>query len=164
MKKIKEITNSIGRDENASPEMIKELNELNVIFQPLKPFMYGFEKIQLNNDEIAFIPVQHKYAEAVLIPELLPAGSKLRNIAYWMQDNQVDLIASTKCVKVGNFGAVDISESTTESLPNILNKGYVHEFNYQNYKLQTNVPEHINASNLFATQIRKHALKNINRI
>lgn len=192
--KIKEITSNVGRDENLTPEQISELTELQVIFQPLKPFFYGFEYVPLSNGETMIIPVQNKYAEVLLIPELLPAGSKLRDIAYYMQDNDIDVVGTTEIAKVGNFGASDIDYVTdddhnfvdaqgniikggkknpefrslavkvenNEQLSNQLDKTFIHELSYKDYRLQTNVPEHLNASNLFGTQIRKLIMKGVN--
>ena len=150
----------------------------------------------MDNGETMIIPVQHKYAEAILIPELLPAGSKLRDMAYFMEDNKIDMIGSTKIVKMGDFGSADIeyrtndkreyvdSEgnvipdgkknpefkskavkiTTSDDLESSLLKGYVHNLSYKDYRLQSNVPEHINASNLFGTQIRKHIMKGVKKI
>jgi hypothetical protein len=42
----------------------------------------------------------------ILIPELLPAGSKLREIAYYMEANNIDIFASTETIKMGNFGGL----------------------------------------------------------
>ena len=195
-KRINEIRSSIPRNQNATAEQIKELSELQVIFQPTKPFFFGFEEYVMDNGETMILPVQHKYAEAILIPELLPAGSKLRDIAYFMEDNKIDMIGSTKIVKMGDFGSADIeyrtndkreyvdSEgnvipdgkrnpefkskavkiTTVEDLELSLLKGYVHNLSYKDYRLQSNVPEHINASNLFGTQIRKHIMKGVKKI
>jgi len=41
-----------------------------------------------NNGGVLKIPVQHKYAEVLLIPELLPANSKLRHMALWMENHK----------------------------------------------------------------------------
>ena len=195
-KRINEIRSSIPRNQNATVEQIKELSELQVIFQPTKPFFFGFEEYVMDNGETMILPVQHKYAEAVLIPELLPAGSKLRDMAYFMEDNKIDMIGSTKIVKMGDFGSADIEYRTNDKreyvdiegnvIPNgkknpefkskavkittsddlelALLKGYVHNLSYKDYKLQSNVPEHINASNLFGTQIRKHIMKGVKKI
>ena len=118
------------------------------------------------------IPVQHKYAEAVLIPELLPAGSKLRDIAYWMEEHvnpetgksePIDMIGSTKIVKVGGFGSTDISNVDSKTINDAMNKGYVHQLSYADYRIQTNVPEHINSSQLFGTQVRKLIMAKVER-
>lgn len=157
---------SYGKDGNHTEipaEQIAEIARLAVVFQPIKPYMFTHEKLAVNGTNQAIIPVQHKYAEAVLIPELLPAGSKLRDMAYWMDEENIDLVGSTKIVKVGGFGSTDISKaSDAKSLREALAKGYVHQLNYGDYRIQTNVPEHINSSQLFGTQVRKLIMAGIN--
>lgn len=161
---IQSLRAKIGRDENPSMEDIKSISDLAVIFQPIKPYLFSFENYSINGADMLKIPVQHKYAEAVLIPELLPAGSKLRDIAYWMEDHvnpetgksePIDMIGSTKIVKVGGFGSTDISNVDSRTINDAMNKGYVHQLSYADYRIQTNVPEHINSSQLFGTQVRK---------
>ena len=141
-----------------------------VVFQPVKPYLFTHENYRINNGtyehyaDIMPVPVQHKYAEAVLIPELLPKDSQIRDMAYWMDEHTnskgeeypIDLIVATTVVKVGAFGATDIKDARDhDSFVAALEKGYVHEFNYRDYRIQNNVPEHINSSQLFGTQIRK---------
>lgn len=161
---IQSIRSKIGKDENPSMEDIKSISDLAVIFQPIKPYLFSFENYSINGADMLKIPVQHKYAEAVLIPELLPAGSKLRDIAYWMEEHvnpetgksePIDMIGSTKIVKVGGFGSTDISNVDSKTINDAMNKGYVHQLSYADYRIQTNVPEHINSSQLFGTQVRK---------
>lgn len=151
---IQDIRSRIG-NENITPEDIKALSDLAVVFQPIKPYMFTFENYSVGSDMLK-IPVQHKYAEAVLIPELLPAGSKLRDMANWMEDSNIDMVGSTKIVKVGGFGATDIANVTNSvDLRNALDNGYIHQLSYADYRIQTNVPEHVNSSQLFGTQVRK---------
>lgn len=161
---IQSIRSKIGKDENPSMEDIKSISDLAVIFQPIKPYLFSFENYSINEAVMLKIPVQHKYAEAVLIPELLPAGSKLRDIAYWMEEHvnpetgksePIDMIGSTKIVKVGGFGSTDISNVDSKTINDAMNKGYVHQLSYADYRIQTNVPEHVNSSQLFGTQVRK---------
>lgn len=158
------------------PDFEDYMNRLNsiaknaVVFQPVKPYLFTHENYTINNGtyehyaDIMPIPVQHKYAEAVLIPELLPKDSQIRDMAYWMDEHKnvkgdeypIDLIVATTVVKVGAFGATDIKDARDhDSFIAALEKGYVHEFNYRDYRIQNNVPEHINSSQLFGTQIRK---------
>lgn len=135
---------------------LASIASMSVVFQPIKPYMFTHEQLGVTTNDKQIIPVQHKYAEAVLIPELLPKGSKLRDMANWMDKNKVDLVGSTKIVKVGGFGSTDISEvKDSAGLEDALNKGFVHQLDYKDYRIQTNVPEHINASQLFGTQVRK---------
>lgn len=169
---IQSIRSKIGKDENPSMEDIKSISDLAVIFQPIKPYLFSFENYSINGADMLKIPVQHKYAEAVLIPELLPAGSKLRDIAYWMEEHvnpetgksePIDMIGSTKIVKVGGFGSTDISNVDSKTINDAMNKGYVHQLSYADYRIQTNVPEHINSSQLFGTQVRKLIMAKVER-
>ena len=158
-------------DENRylSEEDIKEIAQLATIFQPIKPYLYTLEKMKLNDNDMALIPVQHKYAEIVLIPELMKDG-KLRDLALWMENHvdeegneaPIDMVCSTKCVKVGAFGSVNLDgQNTKEELNSMLDKAYIHNLSWSDYRIQTGVPEHLNHAQLFGTQIRKLILANI---
>lgn len=161
-KAIKQLRAEYGKDAQIPSDKLAEIANMSVVFQPIKPYMYTIENLAVNSTDKLKIPVQHKYAEAVLIPELLPADSKLRDMAYWMESNGVDLVGSTKIVKVGGFGSTDISKaSNAKELNDALNKAYIHQLSYGDYRIQTNVPEHINSSQLFGTQVRKLIMANI---
>ena len=161
-KAIKQLRAEYGKDAQIPSDKLAEIANMSVVFQPIKPYMYTIENYAVNNTDKLKIPVQHKYAEAVLIPELLPAGSKLRDMAYWMESKGVDLVGSTKIVKVGGFGSTDISKaSNAQELNDALDKAYIHQLSYGDYRIQTNVPEHINSSQLFGTQVRKLIMANI---
>lgn len=166
-----------GEQKEIPSERIAEIARLAAVFQPIKPYLFTHERVALNDSQVALIPVQHKYAEVVLIPELLPQGSKLKDLAYIMDGNKevnkstgelteapIDLVIATSVVKVGNFGSVDISNvSDFKSLSDALQAGYLHRLNYSDYRIQTNVPEHLNTSRLFGTQIRKLILSGIKK-
>lgn len=159
---IKQLRAEYGKDAQIPSDKLAEIASMAVVFQPIKPYMYTIENYAVNNTDKLKIPVQHKYAEAVLIPELLPAGSKLRDMAYWMESKGVDLVGSTKIVKVGGFGSTNISKtSNAKELNDALDKAYIHQLSYGDYRIQTNVPEHINSSQLFGTQVRKLIMANI---
>ena len=161
-KAIKQLRAEYGKDAQIPSDKLAEIANMSVVFQPIKPYMYTIENLAVNSTDKLKIPVQHKYAEAVLILELLPAGSKLRDMAYWMESKGVDLVGSTKIVKVGGFGSTDISKvSNAKELNDALNKAYIHQLSYGDYRIQTNVPEHINSSQLFGTQVRKLIMANI---
>ena len=154
-REIEGIRSRYGKDKIPAEEL-KRIADLAVVFQPIKPYMFTHEVLPVNNTDKLFIPVQHKYAEAVLIPELLPHGSKLRDIAYYMDENNIDLVSSTKIVKVGGFGSTNIKGVTNaEELNAALAKGYVHKLDYSDYRIQTNVPDHVQSARLFGTQVRK---------
>ena len=159
---IKQLRAEYGKDAQIPSDKLTEIANMSVVFQPIKPYMYTIENLAVNSTDKLKIPVQHKYAEAVLIPELLPADSKLRDMAYWMESKGVDLVGSTKIVKVGGFGSTDISKaSNAQELNDALDKAYIHQLSYGDYRIQTNVPEHINSSQLFGTQVRKLIMANI---
>ena len=161
-KAIKQLRAEYGKDAQIPSDKLAEIANMSVVFQPIKPYMYTIENLAVNSTDKLKIPVQHKYAEAVLIPELLPTGSKLRDMAYWMESKGVDLVGSTKIVKVGGFGSTDISKaSNAKELNDALDKAYIHQLSYGDYRIQTNVPEHINSSQLFGTQVRKLIMANI---
>lgn len=161
-KAIKQLRAEYGKDAQIPSDKLTEIANMAVVFQPIKPYMYTIENLAVNSTDKVKIPVQHKYAEAVLIPELLPAGSKLRDMVYWMESKGVDLVGSTKIVKVGGFGSTDISKaSNAKELNDALDKAYIHQLSYGDYRIQTNVPEHINSSQLFGTQVRKLIMANI---
>lgn len=161
-KAIKQLRAEYGKDAQIPSDKLAEIANMSVVFQPIKPYMYTIENLAVNSTDKLKIPVQHKYAEAVLIPELLPAGSKLSDMAYWMESKGVDLVGSTKIVKVGGFGSTDISKaSNAKELNDALDKAYIHQLSYGDYRIQTNVPEHINSSQLFGTQVRKLIMANI---
>ena len=144
------------RDKQLPAEEVTKLAKMAVVFQPIKPYLYTIENLDINNTDSLKIPVQHKYAEIVLIPELLREGSKLRDMATWMDSKGIDMVGSTKIVKVGGFGAANIKGVTDKnSLEDALNSAYVHKLKYSDYRIQTNVPEHIQSSQLFGTQVRK---------
>lgn len=167
-------------------EEIKKIEELAVVFKPIKPYMYTQEHLVVNElGDMQPIPVQHKYAEAVLIPELMPQGSKLRDLAYWMDEHTdkdgnpqpIDMIGSTKICKVGCFGSTKIDHleqydeeilarrqaqniagnevSNTERLNFALGQAFVHQLSYSDYRIQTNVPNHVHQAQLFGTQVKK---------
>lgn len=144
-----------------SEEQSKRLSELAVNFQPIKPFMYTLEEAQVGNSKFQ-IPVQMKYAETMMIPELLPKESRLRHMLEWAENNDVDVIAATTAVKVGSFGSVDVTTSANkEETFGALDRSFIHNLSYNDYIIQTNVPEHIQGSQLFATQSRKLIFANL---
>lgn len=145
-----------------------------VVWQPLKPFHYTHETITMNDGTVIDNPVQIKYAEIPLIPELMPEGAALSKMAIAMEDNGIDLLASTKCIKVGAFDSVDLGDigtATQEDLDKAFkrtdNNGNVlttskgeplykrHSLSLDGYFLQNNIPNHMNTFRGEGTQVRK---------
>ena len=141
---------------------IDQLDDLDVVFQPIKPHTATVEKVYTESGDVLLIPVEHKYAEALIIPELFAKGSFRKHLGVQMELNNIDLAASEQCVKVGSFGAADLRNSTPETFKADISKAYTHTISYADYTIQTNVPEHINALQLFGTQLRKHVFDAIN--
>ena len=143
---------------------IDEINNLGTVFQPIKPHTSTIERVANSTGDILLVPVEHKYAEALIIPELFPENSFRRMLGVEMEESGIDLSCSEQCVKVGSFGAAKITESvgkstfksSPETFADDFKAGYTHNIDYADYTIQTNVPEHINASQLFGTQLRKH--------
>ena len=176
-KTIMQIRNKhIVDDSDITDEERKQIADFMLVLQPIKPYMFTHEKYPvriakrdaqgnvvmgtngqpLMIDTYQYIPVQHKYAEALIIPELMPKGSKLRDLANWMESHNVDMVGSTKIGKVGVFGQANLSGVKDKaSLNTAMDAAYIHELPYKDYRIQTNVPEHINSSQLFGTQVRK---------
>lgn len=176
-KTIMQIRNKhIADDSDLTTDEFEQITRLAVVLQPIKPYMFTHEKYPIKIaqkdsqgrdvigsdgnpvmiDSYQLIPVQHKYAEALIIPELLPKGSKLRDLGNWMEANNVDMVGSTKIGKVGIFGQAKLDNITDRAgLDGAMSGAYVHQLSYTDYRIQTNVPEHINSSQLFGTQVRK---------
>lgn len=154
--------NDIREKGNIDKNSIQRLAELAQVFQPIKPYMFTHEEYKIGKNTVQ-IPVQHKYSECILIPELMPKGSLLRDLAETMEHKHYDLVASTKVAKVGGFGQFSFNGVTDKSsLEAAMDKGIVHKLNYKDYRIQMNVPEHLNVTRLFGTQLRKLIMSHIN--
>lgn len=127
---IKLVTSQIGYNQNLSDVRI-EIDEdgntasalecvtsLMTVFQPIKPVGQYIENFNGTNK----VSVQLKYAEFPIIPELYPAGSPMRKLGYYMEGRNskgelisepIDLLASSRCVKDGCFGEMDLQYKTS---------------------------------------------------
>ncbi len=163
-----EVYNIIMDARNEKRDLTSEEKERieskNVIFQPLKLHYYDFENVRVNGKTFK-VPVQHKYSEIPLIPELMPnCCSKLKAMSDWMNDsnNKVDLILATSAVKVGIFGQVDIGNlNSEEDIKTALNSAYKHTFDIRGLREQNNVPEHNDIARARGTQFTKHGFMNL---
>lgn len=159
-----------GTRSRLNEEELEEIFNLGVVFQPIKPYYYGIEKIETDKgDGEIHIPVQHKCSEFPVIPELLPEDSPLTALGEAMEDESypIDLAICTSAVKVGAFGATDFSKMSPEELKNkdsllaAIKLGYKHKLSLSNWRKQSNVPEHADCSRALGTQLRLHWLSNI---
>lgn len=143
-------------DENKRKEIKEEIFKSKVIFQPEKPFLFTHEKVYSATGEQLYIPVQHKCAEVILIPELLPEGSNLQNLGRVMEEQGIDVACSTTVVKVGMFGETDIKGAKDiQSMRDAVTKATKHSLDLSNYFRQQNVPEHVNQARQLGTQAMK---------
>lgn len=145
-------------------QLLHDIQNAMVVFQPIKPLLMDVENLKLKDGGNFKIPVFHKYAEIPLIPELLPKGSALRDMAEFMEENNIDMCGAWSTggdtiVKSGGFGSINIqpflSGNSNTSLKDALSGAYVHELHYENYIIQTNVPNHSIDFRAVGTQIRK---------
>lgn len=141
-----------------SREQLQRIDKLGVTFQPLKPLYFGVEKVELENGRMLHIPVFHKYSEFPLIAELLPEGSKLEKMGRVMDAKSIDLATCTTTVKVGGYGSVNIDDcNTTQDFRNAFgNERTHHTLPLTGWRLQTNVPQHVDVLRGRGTQWLKH--------
>ena len=141
-----------------SREQLQRIDKLGVTFQPLKPLYFGVEKIELENGRMLHIPVFHKYSEFPLIAELLPEGSKLERMGRAMDDMNIDLATCTTTVKVGGYGSVNIDncEYYSDFANAFCNERTHHTLPLTGWRLQTNVPQHVDVLRGRGTQWLKH--------
>lgn len=165
-------------------EEIAELEAIGYVPQPNKPITQAVNRFALNDGNTLLIPQQHKYAEIILIPEMLPEGSRLKAIAEAMQaENEhdleegktnVDLVVFNTGVKVGSYAEVEVykgeddKQLTAQEVKEAIQKRSklrhgIHKVGLKYMKMQTNSPEHVFDSRAVGTQLRKLVLQGINK-
>lgn len=165
-------------------EEIAELEAIGYTPQPNKPITQAINRFALNDGNVLLIPQQHKYAEIILIPEMLPEGSRLKAIAEAMQSENendlaegktnVDLVVFNTGVKVGSYAEVEVYKgkdgkqlSAAEVKNAIKNRSKlrhgIHKVGLKYMKMQTNSPEHVFDSRAVGTQLRKLVLQGIKK-
>lgn len=139
---------------------------LDVLLQPIKPFVYTQIAKKGYNDSLSKLKVgiQNKNSEYViaLVDAILKKGNqpnKLRAIYQFMEDSQkngkgIDTIQFESTVKAGLTGVINLNGDMSEEevyrvLQNHLyntdgtyNTDYVHEIPFEDYIIQQNVPSH----------------------
>ena len=96
----------------------REISRRTQSWQPIKPFVYGFERLATNTKGVGSrfsVPTQIKCSECVLIPELLPTNSRMRIISQYLEDKDIDCAYFDSCVKVGAFGQVETYNSKKQT-------------------------------------------------
>lgn len=100
------------------------LSDLDIICQPMKPFVYtqiakqSYSKVM----ELLKVPVQNKNSEYVLIMAGAIAASasqggkvnKLKAISDFMDENDIDTVQFGTAVKSGKMGVIDINGANSE--------------------------------------------------
>ena len=150
--------------------------DFNIIWQALKPFMYSQTGKPSKVEEWGDIkvPIQYKNSEFLLLAMYstitgpISGSNKLKAINDFMVENDIDVVMFESAVKAGNQAPVDLSKvedydgvknllnSTIRNEDGSINREVVHEFDYEDYGIQVETPEHmIDKYQLFGTQIRK---------
>lgn len=150
--------------------------DFNIIWQALKPFMYSQtgkpSKVEGWGD--IKVPIQYKNSEFLLLAMYstitgpISESNKLKAINDFMVENDIDVVMFESAVKAGNQAPVDLSKvedykgvkdllnSTIRNEDGSINREVIHEFDYEDYGIQVETPEHmIDKYQLFGTQIRK---------
>ena len=159
-----------------------DIEDFLVIWQTKKPFMYtqvgkdsgveGFGKIKQ--------AIQHKNSEFLLLAmyNLMTSSkggqNRLRAINKFMENNNIDVVQFDSTTKVGQQGAIDLSDVETEAdiiakleketgiKDGNINPDVVHEIPYEDYGIQQATPEHhIDRAMALGTQIRKLIIADI---
>ena len=137
------------------------------LFTPTKPHLRSYEKLPITEGKTfigeMYVPVEHKYAEMILIPELYAEDNFLYHLGTYMEDNNIDMACSEECVKVGKWGMITVPQSSTDAsvYDTEFSQGTVHTFKYTDMEIQTEVPPHMDTDQLMGTQMRKHILATI---
>lgn len=157
------------QDKRELGELIGQLDRLcKGKFTSTKPHLSGYEKIPITDsngntiNEIC-IPVEHKYAEMILIPELYSEDNVLYHLGTYMENSDIDMACSEECVKVGNWAAAEVPPIGTDHsvFKQAFDDATRHTFDYENLEIQTEVPPHTDTAQLMGTQMRKHVLATI---
>ena len=137
------------------------------LFTPTKPHLSSYEKLPITEGKTfigeMYVPVEHKYAEMILIPELYAEDNFLYHLGTYMEDNNIDMACSEECVKVGKWGMVTVPQSSTDAsvFSNAFKNATIHSFRSADVEIQTEVPPHMDTDQLMGTQMRKHVLATI---
>lgn len=141
--------------------------ELGVIFQIIKPFVYT--QIDMSNggkDAALPLPFQNKNSIMVLTPSLVRNNPKLQGILDFMTGNSLDMLQFESAVKVGIQGKLNIEGNTSNEVLNSLNSqylkegqardGYLYTIDARNFGIQQETPPHyLDAYTNIAVQMKR---------
>ena len=164
--------------------------DLGVLWQPLKPFVYSQTRKTSYSDTMAElkVPMQFKNSEYLLVmADAILQGdgqvNKLRAIYQFMEDSAytngkyngkgIDTVQFESSVKAGLMGVIDINDATSyedviKSLnDSVYNEGTeyndqtVHDISFEDYGIQQEVPAHLMGEQLMGSQMRILAISDI---
>lgn len=157
------------------------VDNLDILWQPLKPF--GYSQISVNGHN-PFMPnikmgIQNKNSEYLLImADAILKGGKVNNKLSALydimeesynrpnsKDKGIDAIQFESTVKVGKRSVIDINGATTAAEVKQIfndrlynddqyNTEYVQEYNFEDYGIQQEVPAHFEGSQQHGSQVR----------
>lgn len=142
-----------------------------VLWNTRKPYLYTQKNQPDGMGGIMKVPTQHKNSEFLLLTGAMFGqilhSSKLQALNDFMVKNNIDSAMFESAVKDGLQGAINLNDATNYAstmtvLENVTrlngkeNPNVVHEFDYNDYGIQTSTPEHgIDKVQLVGTQIRR---------
>lgn len=142
-----------------------------VLWNTRKPYLYTQKNQPDGMGGIMKVPTQHKNSEFLLLTGAMFGqilhSSKLQALNDFMVKNNIDSAMFESAVKDGLQGTINLNDATNYAstiavLENVTrlngkeNPNIVHEFDYNDYGIQTSTPEHgIDKVQLVGTQIRR---------
>lgn len=142
-----------------------------VLWNTRKPYLYTQKNQSDGMGGIMKVPTQHKNSEFLLLTGAMFGqilhSSKLQALNDFMVKNNIDSAMFESAVKDGLQGTINLNNATNYAsamavLENATrlngkeNPNVVHEFDYNDYGIQTSTPEHgIDKVQLVGTQIRR---------
>ena len=142
-----------------------------VLWNTRKPYLYTQKNQSDGMGGIMKVPTQHKNSEFLLLTGAMFGqilhSSKLQALNDFMVKNNIDSAMFESAVKDGLQGTINLNDATNYAsamavLENATrlngkeNPNVVHEFDYNDYGIQTSTPEHgIDKVQLVGTQIRR---------
>lgn len=143
--------------------------DFTVLWNVRKPYLYT-QTNQSNqvDDGLIRVSTQNKNSELLLLTQALfgqiMASGKMRAISDFMESEQIDVVQFESTVKDGKQGIIDLNDLEDNDYNGVIsrlrettsNTNVIHEFDYNDYGIQTATPEHgIDAVQLVGTQIRR---------
>ena len=142
-----------------------------VLWNTRKPYLYTQKNQPDGLGGIMKVPTQHKNSEFLLLTGAIFGqilhSNKLQALNDFMVKNNIDSAMFESAVKDGLQGTINLNDATnyastmtvlenTTRINGKENPNVVHEFDYNDYGIQTSTPEHgIDKVQLVGTQIRR---------